>query len=338
MLVENPVVKWLAVGGSGVDHLGPWNSAAVTVTNTAGAGADMMAEYVLGAMLSFSLGLRGFFRQQQARQWIAGKVEPIEGATLLILGLGHTGCAVARRAKAMGMVTLGVRARPRPTAHVDEVHGVDALPGLWGHADFIVCSVPLLAETRGLVGADAFAAMKPGAVLIDVSRGGVVDEAALIAALDGNRLKGAALDVFATEPLPADHPLWGYDNVIITPHSSSVYDGWDWGRPGCSPTTWPATAAASRWRTWSIPSAAIEQGGDAADIWLCNRHVAGIGNAKRLALDSGELNRWLVSFVPSLPLLPDEMLCGMHTPLRRGRKSAGGQFTFLPRKSSPSAG
>jgi phosphoglycerate dehydrogenase-like enzyme len=227
VLVENPAVKWLAVGGSGIDHLGSWNPASVTVTNTAGAGAGMMAEYVLGAMLSFSLGLRGFFRQQQARRWIAEKVEPIEGATLLILGLGHTGSAVARRAKAMGMVTLGVRARPRPTDHVDEVHGVDALPRLWGRADFIVCSVPLLAETRGLVGTDAFAAMKPSAVLIDVSRGGVVDEAALIAALDGNRLKGAALDVFTTEPLPHDHPLWGYDNVIITPHCSSVYDGWD---------------------------------------------------------------------------------------------------------------
>ena len=239
-------MKWLAVGGSGVDHLGPWNAATVTVTNTAGAAADMIAEYVLGAMLSFSLGLRGFFRQQQARQWISGKVVPIEGSTLLILGLGHTGCAVARRAKAMGMVTLGVRARPRPTDHVDEVHGVDALPGLWRRADFIVCSVPLLAETRGLVGADAFAAMKPGAVLIDVSRGGVVDEAALIAALDANRLKGAALDVFATEPLPADHPLWGYDNVIITPHARRPMTAGTSGRPGCSPTTSPAIGGVSR--------------------------------------------------------------------------------------------
>ena len=126
------------------------------------------------------------------------------------------------------------------------MHGVDALPGLWGRADFIVCSVPLLAETRGLVGADAFAAMKPSAVLIDVSRGGVVDEAALIAALDGRPAQGRRTRVFATEPLPADHPLWGYDNVIITPHCSSVYDGWDSGRPGCSPKTSPATAAASR--------------------------------------------------------------------------------------------
>ena len=106
------------------------------------------------------------------------------------------------------MTTLGVRARPRPTEHVDEVHGVDALPELWGRADFIACCVPLIDATRGLVGPAAFAAMKPSAVLIDVSRGGIVDEAALLAALDAGRIKGAALDVFATEPLPADHPLW----------------------------------------------------------------------------------------------------------------------------------
>ncbi|TIU14879.1 MAG: D-2-hydroxyacid dehydrogenase, partial [Mesorhizobium sp.] len=99
---------------------------------------------------------------------------------------------------------------PRPTTDVDEVHGIDALPGLWRRADFIACCVPLLEATRGLIGAAAFAAMKPTAVLIDVSRGGVVEEAALLPALDGGRIKGAALDVFSTEPLPADHPLWGY--------------------------------------------------------------------------------------------------------------------------------
>lgn len=226
-LVESPTVKWVAVGGSGTDHLRPWDPARLTVTNAAGVAADMMAEYVLGVMLAFSLDLRGFARRQRARTWVTGKVEPIEGRTLLILGLGRTGEAVARRAKAMGVTTLGVRARPRPTPNVDEVHGIEALSGLWGRADFIVCCVPLLESTRGLVGPAAFASMKPSAVLIDVSRGGVVDEAALLAALDGGRIKGAALDVFGAEPLPADHPLWGYENVIITPHCSSVYDGWE---------------------------------------------------------------------------------------------------------------
>lgn len=227
VLVESPTVRWVAVGGSGTDHLRPWDPAKVTVTNSAGVAADMMAEYVFGAMLSFSLGLRGFQREQKARNWIAGKVEPIQGRTLLILGLGKTGEAVAARAKAFGMTTLGVRARPRSTAHVDEVHATTDLPGLWGRADFILCAVPLLESTRGLVGAEAFAAMKPSAVLVDVSRGGVIDEPALLEALEDGRIKGAALDVFATEPLPPAHPLWGYDNVIVTPHCSSIYDGWD---------------------------------------------------------------------------------------------------------------
>ncbi|RWA79185.1 D-2-hydroxyacid dehydrogenase [Mesorhizobium sp.] len=226
-LVESPTVRWVSVGGSGTDHLRPWDPARVTVTNSAGVAADMMAEYVFGAMLSFSLGLRAFAREQAARNWTAGKVEAIQGKTLLILGLGRTGQAVAARAKAFGMTTLGVRANPKPTDNIDEVHGMADLPRLWGRADFILCAVPLLESTRGTVGSGAFAAMKPSAVLIDVSRGGVVDETALLTALDGGRIKGAALDVFATEPLPPAHPLWGYDNVIVTPHCSSVYDGWD---------------------------------------------------------------------------------------------------------------
>ncbi|TPL00640.1 MULTISPECIES: D-2-hydroxyacid dehydrogenase [unclassified Mesorhizobium] len=226
-LVESPTVKWVSIGGSGTDHLGRWDPAHVTVTNSAGVAAGMLAEYALGAMLSFSLDLRGFERLQQARQWGGGRVEPIDGKTVLILGLGKTGEAVARRAQAMGMRTLGIRARPKAMPALDEVHGPDALLALVGRADFIVCCVPLLPTTRGLLGKAAFAAMKPSAVLIDISRGGVVEEAALLNALDSGRIKGAALDVFATEPLPAGHPLWAYENVAVTPHCAAVYDGWD---------------------------------------------------------------------------------------------------------------
>lgn len=225
-LIDSPTVRWVSVGGSGTDHLAPWDTERVTVTNAAGVASDMMAEYALGAMLAFSLDLRGFAKAQAEGRWIAGRVTPIEGRTLLILGLGQTGQAAARRAKAMGMTVLGVRARPKATDHVDEVYGMEALSALWPRADFVLVSVPLLPSTRGLVGTDAFAAMKPGAVLIDVSRGGVCDEAALIAALRDGTLKGAALDVFATEPLPTGHPLWAMENVILTPHCSSVYDGW----------------------------------------------------------------------------------------------------------------
>ena len=227
-LIDAPSVKWVSVGGSGTDHMNPWNPEEFTVTNSAGVAADMMAQYALGGMLHFSLGLPGFRAAQERREWVAGgHVEPIDDKTVLIVGLGKTGEAVAARCKSLGLTTLGVRARPKDTPHVDEVHGIDALPDLWDRADFIVTCVPLLDSTRGIVGADAFAAMKDTAVIIDVSRGGVIDETALLNALDQGRIRGAALDVFSIEPLPADHALWGYDNVIITPHCSSVYEGWD---------------------------------------------------------------------------------------------------------------
>lgn len=226
-VVENPAVKWLAVGGSGTDHIGLWDPARVTVTNSAGSASDMMAEYAIGTMLSFSLDLRGFQSAQMNREWLSdGRVRPIEGATLLIVGMGQTGLATARRAKAMGMTVLGVRARPVTTPHVDEVHPVEALSDLSARADYILVCVPLLPSTRGLMSASVFAKVKPGAVLIDVSRGGVCDEAALIEALQNGQLSGAALDVFATEPLPKVSPFWSMQNVILTPHCSSVYDGW----------------------------------------------------------------------------------------------------------------
>jgi phosphoglycerate dehydrogenase-like enzyme len=226
-LIEAGAVRWVSVGGSGVDHLGQWDASRMTVTNAAGVASGMMAEYALGAMLSFSLDLREFARAQAARDWSKGKVRPIAGRTVLIVGLGHTGQALAQRAAAMGMNVLGVRARPAPMPYVDETHGIDALLDLLPRADFVMVCVPLLASTQALIGAKSFAAMRPGTVLIDVSRGGVVDEDALIDALKTGRIGGAALDVFASEPLPADHVFWGMENVILTPHCSAVYDGWD---------------------------------------------------------------------------------------------------------------
>lgn len=226
-LLAAPSLRWISVGGSGTDHLRPWDQTRITVTNAAGVAAGMMAEYALGAMLHFSLGFGTFARDKAAHRWRAGQVEPIAGRTLLIVGFGKTGQAAAQRARALGLKVIAVRANPAPSAAADEVHGIEALPRLWPQADFILCCVPLLETTRGLIGATAFAAMKPAAVLIDVSRGGVVHEGALVDALRSRRIRGAALDVFATEPLPQDHPLWEMDNVIITPHCSSVYDGWD---------------------------------------------------------------------------------------------------------------
>lgn len=220
-------LKWISVGGSGTDHLNPWDPGRLTVTNSSGVAADMMAEYALGAMLHFSQGIPGFLAAKSRREWIAGSMEPVEDRAVLILGLGGTGQSVARKSKALGLRTLGVRARPQPTPHVDEVFGPDALPRLWQRAAFIVSCVPLLPSTRGLVGRAAFDAMKPSTVLVDVSRGGVIDESPLLDALQSGRIRGAALDVFNAEPLPSESPFWELENVIITPHCSSVYEGWE---------------------------------------------------------------------------------------------------------------
>lgn len=221
-------LRWVSVGGSGTDHVNPWDPGKLTVTNSAGVAAAMMAEYALGAFIHFNIDVPGLMRDQTAKIWDKDrKVRPLAGQTLLIVGLGHTGRALAQKAKALGMTVIGTRANPRATAHCDEVHGADTLPQLWPRADFIAICTPRLPSTRGLVNAASFALMKPDAVLVNVGRGGVVDEPALIAALQENRLRGAAMDVFATEPLPKEDPIWGAPNLLISPHCSAVYDGWE---------------------------------------------------------------------------------------------------------------
>jgi len=226
-LVNSENVRWVSVAGSGTDHLAPWDSDHVTVTNAAGVAAEMMSQYVLGVMLHFTLGFPTYRAAQARQEWLMGEVEPIDGKTVLILGLGNTGQAVAARSKLMGLKTLGVRANPKDTPHVDEVHSMIGLDALWERADFLVVCVPLLESTRGLVNQAAFNRMKSSAVVIDISRGGVIEETALISALDSGKIQGAGLDVFSAEPLAKGHRLWDYENVIITPHCSAVYAGWD---------------------------------------------------------------------------------------------------------------
>ena len=218
--------RWIANGGAGTDHLGHWNTSRVIVTNAAGVAADMMAEYIMGGFLHFTLDVPGLQQDQNARRWRARTVRPIKGQVLLIVGLGHTGQALASRAKAFGMTILGTRARPRPMENVDEVGGVEALKQMLPRADFIAVATPLTSQTRGLLNNAAFSAMKRGVILADVSRGGVIETASLLAALQDGTVAGAALDVFETEPLPEDSPFWTQKNVLISPHCSSVSDDW----------------------------------------------------------------------------------------------------------------
>ena len=215
------------MAGSDTDYLEPWDSDHVAVTNAAGVAADMMAQYVLGVMLHFSLGFPTFRAALIRQEWLIGEVEPIDGKTVLILGLGKIGQAVGARSKLMELKTLGVRANPKDTPHVDEVHSPSALSALWERRDFLVVCVPLLQSTRGLVNESAFDHLKSSTVVIDVSRGGVIEDSALILALDSGKIREPRLDVFRVEPLANGHRLWNYENVIITPHWSAVYAGRD---------------------------------------------------------------------------------------------------------------
>ena len=225
-IVNCPSLEWIAVGGSGTDHLAPWDAQQVTVTNSAGVAGDVMAQYVCGTLLALSLGLPRFIRQQARGQWRGHLVGDIAGKTALILGLGGTGRAVAKRLNALGLTVLGVRTRAEPVAGVARLYPPEQMDEALSQADVLVLCLPLTGKTRGLIGAKALGRVRPGAYVIDVSRGGILDAGALLAALDEGRLAGAALDVFATEPLPPESPLWRREDVIVTPHSSAVFEGW----------------------------------------------------------------------------------------------------------------
>lgn len=227
-VLGNETLKWVSVGGSGTDHLNPWDASQLTVTNSAGVAAEMMAEYVLGTCLHFNLDVPGLMQDQANKHWDAArKVIPLSSKTLLIVGLGSTGQALAEKAKAMGMTVIGTRANPRATPFCDEVHAPENLVQLWPRADFIAVCTPRLPSTLNLISESAFALMKPGTVLINVARGGVVDETALVDALWSGTLRGAAMDVFSHEPLPDKDPIWDAPNLLISPHCSAVYDGWE---------------------------------------------------------------------------------------------------------------
>ena len=222
----HPSVRWIQVGGSGFDHLLPWDAGRITVTNGAGVLAPYLAETVTGAMLALGCGFLGYFEQQRARRWKPVPFTPLRDRTLLVIGFGAIGECVSRNAKALGMRVLAIRGTPVPHPAADEMHGPHALQALLPAADFVSLHVRLNPETRGLLSREAIAVMKPGACLVNTSRGPVVDETALVDALRSGHLGGAYLDVFETEPLPIESPLWTMPNVLITPHASDNVHGW----------------------------------------------------------------------------------------------------------------
>jgi phosphoglycerate dehydrogenase-like enzyme len=225
-------LRWIHTATAGVTSLlyPELVAADLVLTNSAGVHAPAMAETVLAMMLHFARGLDFAVRAQAAARWDSqpfeervGAVTELDGATLGVVGLGGIGLEVAKRARPLGLKLIAIRRsnRPGPTG-VELLTGFDALDRLLARADYVLIAVPDTPGTRGLIGAAAIARLKPAAVLINVARGEVLDEAALAEALEGGRLRGAALDVFRSEPLPADSPLWRLPNVLITPHVSGT--------------------------------------------------------------------------------------------------------------------
>lgn len=223
-------LRWLQASSAGVDGLlfPALVESEVVVTNARGVFDEAMAEYVLGLLIAHARDLRTTVRDSDGGVWRHRDTRPLAGQRLLVIGPGPIGRAIARLARAVGMRVSAVGRRARAgDAEFDEVAGVDELLGALPGADHVVVATPLTEATRGLVGREAFAAMAPSAHLVNVGRGAVVDEDALVEALRSGDIAAASLDVFAEEPLPAGHPLWGMPNVVVSPHMSGDFSGWE---------------------------------------------------------------------------------------------------------------
>lgn len=222
-------LRWVHSGAAGVGgSLTPEMLASdVVFTNSAGIHGPPVAETVLAFLLHFARGLDHAVAAQREGRWGRSVFEAADApvrelgrSTVGIVGLGGIGREVARRARSFGATVIGMRRRPEPVAGVEVLSGDGALGRLLERSHYVVLSAPETGATRGLMNADALARMRPDAVLVNVARGGLVDEDALADALERGRLRGAALDVFSSEPLPEGHRLWKAPRLLITPHVS----------------------------------------------------------------------------------------------------------------------
>ncbi len=231
-LATAPRLRWLQNMGAGVERLltPELRRSTLIITATKGPMGVLMAEHVITLMLALARDLPAFFADQQMRRWRRYPAErrpalEIAGRTILVLGVGAVGREVARIGKlGLQMRVLGYARARRDCPHVDRYVEHAELSAALGEADVVSLSLPVTSATSRIIDAAALAAMKPGAFLINVARGNLVDQDALIAALRSGHLGGAGLDAFVEEPLPADSPLWSLPNVIITPHTSAITD------------------------------------------------------------------------------------------------------------------
>ena len=199
------------------------------MTNGRGVFSRSLAEWVIGALLYFVKDFPRLERNRRRGVWEVFEPDDLAGRTLGIVGYGDIGHAIAERARRLGMRVLALRKRPAlsgPDSWAEETLPPSELVTLVGRSDDVVVTLPLTDETRGFVGEAAIAALKPTGVLVNVGRGPVIDEPALVRALREKRIRGAALDVFDKEPLPDGHPLYGLDNLLLSPHCADNTPGW----------------------------------------------------------------------------------------------------------------
>ncbi|MFE1336243.1 D-2-hydroxyacid dehydrogenase [Streptomyces sp. NPDC058733] len=220
---EGPRPRWVHTASAGVDHLmcPQLAESDTVVTNARGVFDQPIAEYVATLVLAMAKDLPGTLQLQRERQWRHRESRRVAGTRACVVGSGPIGRAIARLLKALGVTTALVGRAPRTG-----VYGPDDLDRLLSRADWVICAAPLTEQTRGMFDERRFGVMQPSACFVNVGRGPLVDEEALARALARRWIAGAALDVFAQEPLPADSPLWGVRDLIVSPHMSGDTVGW----------------------------------------------------------------------------------------------------------------
>ena len=219
-------LRWIQALGTGVDNVIDLPSLRpdVMVTNIHGIHGAAMSEAAILAMLSLSRDFPRVVHNQDQHEWQRWPASLLEGKTVGILGVGASSEALALRCKALGMTVVGISSVKRAIANFDRMYGRDQLFAAVKIVDFLVVLTPYSSETRNIINSAIFSVMKPTAYFVNLARGGVVDEDALIKALECGQIAGAALDVFSQEPLPANHRFWSMKNVIVTPHLAGFHD------------------------------------------------------------------------------------------------------------------
>jgi phosphoglycerate dehydrogenase-like enzyme len=226
MIAAAPKLRWIGALTTGTDHLRTLKIPDdVIITSARGISATPVAEYTMMVMLAFVKRLPFVLANQRKSFWTHTRGNTLEGRTVTIVGAGAISEALAKRARAFGMRVTGVSAGRTAVPGFDAIFPRERLAEAAAMADFLVVLVPQTDATHHLIDARVLAAMKPSAYLINVARGGVIDAGALLEALRAGRIAGAALDVFAPEPMPADSPFWSLENVIVSPHTAG--DAWE---------------------------------------------------------------------------------------------------------------